>query len=1299
MKLYSVCKLIRNLRDFKLPLAMLVYICSMTSAVSGITITTLSDGSSEKELTFSESTDQTIYLKIPQNAQVKNAYLSLSGYSQNVWINNDDIVSGLGNIGQYSTPTVFQKDSAWYLITGRDSFNFTGYNWAGSAWQSNSEIVSGLEPFGIATLARVFNKDSNWYLIAYDVYACAFEGFNWSGSSWQSNYEIINGLGEWGYVSLSFPAIFQKDSVWYLISGNSNGTFKGYSWTGSTWQSDSGLVSGLGDIGNWSSPTVFQKGSVWYLIAGAYDGSFNGYKWTGSTWQSDSSIVSGLGNTGHSLSPNVFQKDSVWYLISGGGNGGFQGFNQSTIYPHDTYLETGVIDGTYEWTWPGLFDQDYITSDDFSSEINTYLSTCSADANGDCQVPLLFHSETAGTIEVSNINISVTGSIYVDDDAPNDPCHGNPDYSDPLEDGSIQHPYDAIQEGINAAFDGDTVVVLDGTYKGYGNGSIDFTGKAITVRSQNGPEMCIIDGENSHRCFEFASGEDNNSVIDGFSIINGYHGIGGGGITCFSSSPFISNCIFIDNSGVIWGGGMRNSNSNPTVINCTFANNRAIQGGGMYNSHSNPIIKNCTFSGNTAEDSGGGIDNDNDSSPVVINCILWGNTSPVGEQIHNPSEVTYSNVQGGLSGIGDIDADPCFVNPENDDYRLLPDSPCIDVGDPCYVAGANETDIEGNSRVINGRIDIGAYEYSGPFRLVPNVVGLSQAEAEQAIISVDLTIGVQTKQYSHTVPAGIVISQGPVSGTSVPIGSAVNLVISLGYQTISIYVDDDAPNDPCHGNPDISDPLENGSTQHPFDAIQEAIDAAHGGDVGDTVIVLDGIYTGNGNRDIDFYGKAITVKSQNGPKTCIIDCNGTEAESHRGFLFYSGEDANSIVDGFTIAHGWAFEGGGIYCEGTSPTIVNCLFSGNAASFGGGILLLFNNNTTLTNCTFIGNSAEVDGGGMFNVNESCPILTNCTFIGNSAEAGNGGGMYNLIWSYPMLTNCIFSGNSAEDGRGIYNYNSNPTLTNCILWDGGDEIAGDPAIIDYSDVEDGWPGQGNIDADPCFVNPSINDYHLLPNSPCIDAGDPNSDFGLEPEPDGGRINMGAYGNTAEATTKGGIALESYNLVERTRQGRISFDYVYTVTMHNYGPNHVCNVYLELFDAPDNVSIIDSNVTIDFIGSGESATSDPNNTFKIRVDRSTLIDVTTISWRATFEFCTSGGFATQAFTNNITLEPEVLAGDITGDGTVDSDDLKEIAAQWLQPPGTPSADIAPPTTGDDVVNFLDFAVMASHWLGSLD
>jgi len=337
-----------------------------------------------------------------------------------------------------------------------------------------------------------------------------------------------------------------------------------------------------------------------------------------------------------------------------------------------------------------------------------------------------------------------------------------------------------------------------------------------------------------------------------------------------------------------------------------------------------------------------------------------------------------------------------------------------------------------------------------------------------------------------------------------------------------------------------------------YPTIRSAIDASSNGD---TILVLDGTYTGGGNRSINFNGKAITVKSQNGPDSCIINCGNNST----GFYFYSGEDSNSVLDGFTIYRGYSVTGGGIYCSDSSPYIVNCILKNNLAiaseyntGRGGGMYNCNNSNPTLVNCEFISNRADVGsymerrsyGGGMYNTGSN-PTLINCMFRENrsvgsydmvSTFPGYGGGMYNS-GSKPVLINCAFFENYVVDnssGGGIHNSSSKTTITNCIFWgnygDSGTtqaaQITGSGITINYSCVQ-GWSGSfggtGNIGDNPLFVTGPLGDYYLgqiaagqSADSPCVGTGsDTAVNLGLnfdttrtDQVPDEGIVDMGYH-----------------------------------------------------------------------------------------------------------------------------------------------------------------------------------------------
>jgi len=286
----------------------------------------------------------------------------------------------------------------------------------------------------------------------------------------------------------------------------------------------------------------------------------------------------------------------------------------------------------------------------------------------------------------------------------------------------VPKDYLTIQEAIDAAVNGDTVLVAPGTY--FEN--IDFKGKAITVTSSGGAAVTIIDGGNpSHpdnaSVVYFKSGEGLGSVLEGFNITNGtgtkdpYNYIVGGGIYCYNSSPTITNNTIIGNRANDNGGGIFCHNASPNITNNTINDNVASEyGGGIYCYNSFPIIMNNTITWNcsmygggglycydsspiitnnriylngTAQNgggihcwsgsspkisnntiinnkasTGGGIYCNYGSYPTVTNTIIWDNTAPSWPEIYGPLLiVNYCNIKGGYVGTGNINSDPLLV--------------------------------------------------------------------------------------------------------------------------------------------------------------------------------------------------------------------------------------------------------------------------------------------------------------------------------------------------------------------------------------------------------------------------------------------------------------------------------------------------------------------------------------------------------------------------------------------------------------------------------------------------------------
>jgi len=316
--------------------------------------------------------------------------------------------------------------------------------------------------------------------------------------------------------------------------------------------------------------------------------------------------------------------------------------------------------------------------------------------------------------------------------------------------------YQTIREALTQCSDGDVIILEPAVYIGPDNCNIDFMGLAITIKSTDprNPHIVkntIIDCQNAGRAFVFQSGEDANSVLAGLTIINGRSVYGGavnfsnaskpkvidcvfsansasygGAVACGGGSrPLLTNCIIKGNSAVL-GGAVYSNAAGPTISNSLIAANAALLGGALNYSLGSAAVRNCTFTANNAS-AGGAIYCYNSGSVSVEGTILWQNTAAAGPQIFLTgsahAEVSYSDIQGGTSSAvvkdgctlnwnaGSIADDPCFVQSDGD-YHLLENSPCIDTGSPLLIPVPAETDIDGDPRIINKRIDIGADEFS-----------------------------------------------------------------------------------------------------------------------------------------------------------------------------------------------------------------------------------------------------------------------------------------------------------------------------------------------------------------------------------------------------------------------------------------------------------------------------------------------------------------------------------------------------------------------------------------------------------
>jgi predicted outer membrane repeat protein len=558
-------------------------------------------------------------------------------------------------------------------------------------------------------------------------------------------------------------------------------------------------------------------------------------------------------------------------------------------------------------------------------------------------------------------------------------------------------------------------------------------------------------------------------------------------------------------------------------------------------------------------------------------------------------------------------------------------------------------DLDGNPRFINDTVDMGAYEYQLPRTLYVDPDATGQFDGSSWTNAYKyLQDALETARYGDK----ILVSEGtyrPDQGTWITSGNReATFQLKSGVAMYGGYLGVRQPLPPPPPPPPEGYFSSDDTTLKIADSIASLKSC------GEFYGVNNFDQANSYTRNINLY-KTILSGDLNAD-----DVGGPPHPSRKENSYHvvdgSAADSVTVLDGFTITGGNANggeehnNGGGMYNEHGSPTVVQCVLSDNfAEGNGGGIFTGEHSRPTLTNCLFVGNSAASQGGAIYGTGTGPAFISNCTFIGNLAPSGSSLACDSLLHGYPSnieVVNSIFwhealppplqaSDPSPPDGAtevsitsdlvwigGIYStshdvyFGTNPTpdinefkgnQTSTLFDPGGmtysttyywridalnvwgktigpvwsfttrsggppppppppppgeaddspyagvsHEISNaDNSIITiiYSDIHGGWPGEGNIDTDPCFVTPGYwdangtpeeanddfwidGDYHLKSQggrwdvnseswvqdnvtSQCIDAGDLMSPIGLEPFPNGGIINMGAYGGMAEAS----------------------------------------------------------------------------------------------------------------------------------------------------------------------------------------
>ncbi len=487
------------------------------------------------------------------------------------------------------------------------------------------------------------------------------------------------------------------------------------------------------------------------------------------------------------------------------------------------------------------------------------------------------------------------------------------------------------------------------------------------------------------------------------------------------------------------------------------ASNPLGSGGGVFVYNSEPVFRNCVFDSCGADFAGGGISVSH-GALTVEDCVFKSNyTANIGAAIRVTSSATTIN---GSTIYGSVGA---AVHYASDDISI--ENTIIAGGDAEALVQNTSADPDPVLSCVNfhgNDVDYGDF--------------FSDQNGQDGNISIDP------------------LFCSPISGdlTLYAVSPCAEANTGSCGQIGALPVG-------CGGSADVHMVLANGMGDYP--TIQAAINAAA---EGDTIALADGTFVGDGNRDLDFSGKAITVMGLSGdPGLVMIDCQGSSDEPHRGFHFHNGEGGFSILRDVTVTNAWvALHGASVLCE-SDPKIMNCIFKNGHANYGAGIYC-DGGSPQIVDCAFLFNEGRERGGGAAFFNSQANLMG--SFF-HANWGSRGGAVFLPDSSSVVMENCTLTGNlSAVDKACVgLDGNSNLSIVNCMITynnrlavrnygTGLASITGSNVFENTEgDYADGISGNnnvaGNISQDPLYCDTEADDFTLRGDSPCTSYNAPD------------------------------------------------------------------------------------------------------------------------------------------------------------------------------------------------------------------